>query len=357
MRRSATLKAGDWVQVKSAPEIVATLDEAAQLDGMPFMPEMLKYCGKVLRVSARAHKTCDTVDYVGGRRLWNTVHLEDLRCDGAAHGGCGALCLLFWREQWLRPVEVLARAPDTDESQVQVEPAIEAVLRRGTRARGEASSSADPTYVCQATRLPDCSEPLRPSDLLQYVEDFTSGNVGALRMLRGFAFLAYETVIGGRYGIGTPLRWIYDRVARLRGGAYPGWRGRIPKGGKTPSRRLDLVEAEWVRVRPFSEILETVDEDLRNRGMGFHSEMVPFTNGKFRVLRRLEKIINEKTGKMIFLKNDCVILEGVTCQARYINNSRRFCPRRMYPYFREIWLERTEAESDASRHPTKGRTA
>jgi hypothetical protein len=162
-------------------------------------------------------------------------------------------------------------------------------------------------------------------------------------MLAGFAFLAYATVVGGRYGLGAPLRWLYDTFQRLTGGSpYPDRRGKIPAGGKTPSRRLDLQPGELVRVRPLPEILETTDENLRNRGMGFHSEMVPFTGRTFRVLRRMEKIIHEKTGKMVFLRNDAVVLEDVVCQARYINNCRRFCPRSVYLYFREIWLERVE---------------
>ena len=101
------------------------------------------------------------------------------------------------------------------------------------------------------------------------------------------------------------------------------------------------------------QILETVDENLRNRGMGFHSEMVPFTGGTYRVLRRIERIVHEKTGKMVHLKNDAVILEDVVCQARYINNCRRFCPRRVYLYFREIWLERVAAPG-RRQSPTRG---
>jgi len=104
-------------------------------------------------------------------------------------------------------------------------------------------------------------------------------------------------------------------------------------------------------VRPLPEILETVDENLRNRGMGFHSEMVPFTGHTLRVLRRIERIVHEKTGKMVHLKNDAVILEKATCQARYINNCRRFCPRSVYLYFREIWLERVEPPAGVSGAP------
>jgi len=35
------------------------------------------------------------------------------------------------------------------------------------------------------------------------------------------------------------------------------------------------------------------------------------------------------------------ILEGVTCQARY-SDRRMFCPRAIYPFWRESWLERAE---------------
>src|SRR5262245_10289269 len=70
---------------------------------MPFMPEMLRYAGQRIRVAKSAHKTCDTVNQTGGRRMRNAVHLDGLRCDGSAHGGCQAKCLFFWKEQWLRP--------------------------------------------------------------------------------------------------------------------------------------------------------------------------------------------------------------------------------------------------------------
>ncbi len=353
MRSSAELRAGDWVEVRGAEEILGTLDENAQLERMPFMPEMLRFSGKRFRVHSRAQKTCDTVDYIGGRRLLHSVHLEGLRCDGEAHGGCNALCLLFWKEAWLRKVE----GPDGKTTEQESTgsalflPAaglpsghcdLQGVIR-GTRAPEEPDGAPDPTYVCQATRLVDASVALRPSDISQWVEDFTSGNVTLRRMISAFIFLAYETVIGGRYGIGSPLRWLYDTFQRIVGGTpYPGRRGRLPRGSKTPSHKLGLQAGELVRVRPLPEILETVDEDLRNRGMGFHSEMVPFTGKTYRVLRRIEKIVNEKTGKMIHMKNDAIILEDVVCQSRYINNCRRFCPRSVYLYFREIWLERVE---------------
>src|SRR3977135_4427381 len=96
-------RAGDLVEVRSEEEILATLDQYGCLDQMPFMPEMLQYCGRRFGVCAVAHKTCDWLVHRGtSRRLQATVHLANLRCDGSAHGGCEAECTLFWKDEWLK---------------------------------------------------------------------------------------------------------------------------------------------------------------------------------------------------------------------------------------------------------------
>src|SRR5262245_3626304 len=97
-------RVGDIVEVRSKEDILATLDGNGRLQELPFMPEMIDFCGRQLRISAIAHKTCDTVNRTGGRRMVDTVHLEDIRCNGAFHGGCQAECLLFWKTRWLKPV-------------------------------------------------------------------------------------------------------------------------------------------------------------------------------------------------------------------------------------------------------------
>ncbi len=75
---------------------------------LPFMPEMLKYCGARMMVGKRAHKTCDPALGIGGRKMANTVHLSNIRCNGAAHDGCEAGCLIFWKEAWLKRIECQA---------------------------------------------------------------------------------------------------------------------------------------------------------------------------------------------------------------------------------------------------------
>ena len=96
------LRVGEVVEVRSEAEILSTLDANGRLEGLPFMPEMLKYCGQRFQVYKSAHKTCDTIQPVGMRRLKDAVHLEGLRCDGEFHGGCQYGCLLFWKEAWLK---------------------------------------------------------------------------------------------------------------------------------------------------------------------------------------------------------------------------------------------------------------
>jgi hypothetical protein len=63
--------------------------------------------------------------------------------------------------------------------------------------------------------------------------------------------------------------------------------------------------------------------------------------GNFRILRRVDKILNEKTGHMMKFQNPCIILDGVTCSGNYLAG-RMFSPKHEYIYWREIWLERVE---------------
>ena len=78
---------GQWVEVRSIDEVQTTLDAQGKLYGLPFMPEMIKYCGRKFRVSRRADRIfLDHYCYVA--RLKDAVFLEDLRGDGQSHDGC-----------------------------------------------------------------------------------------------------------------------------------------------------------------------------------------------------------------------------------------------------------------------------
>lgn len=109
----------------------------------------------------------------------------------------------------------------------------------------------------------------------------------------------------------------------------------------TPFETLNLQPGELVRVKSKEEIVKTLDTHNANRGMSFDGEMVRYCGREARVLRRVEQIIDEKSGRMLHLKTPCVVLESVTCTGRY----HRQCPRAIYPYWREIWLERVDEPS------------
>jgi hypothetical protein len=66
---------------------------------------------------------------------------------------------------------------------------------------------------------------------------------------------------------------------------------------------------------------------------------VPYCGNTYRVARRLARIVDERTGRLIQMKNESIVLEGVACEARY-SYCRMFCPRAIESYWREIWLER-----------------
>lgn len=345
----AQFRVGDWVEVRSKDEILYTLDRNGRLDGMPFMPEMLNFCGKRFQVRKRAHKTCDTVFPTRSRRIERTVHLPT-RCDGSAHGGCEAACLLFWKEDWLRPVgkspgvssesmgDGTGGADLPTSSTKRFECSEEALLRSART--GDADSETE--YICQATLLPYATKELSPYDVRQYIEDYTSGNVGMAQWLRGFAFATYRKVMKMGIGIGKPMRWLYDSFQRLRGGIpYPAYSGTVPAGQKTPDRALNLREKELVRVRSYREILATCDSENKNRGLYFDKEMVPYCGGVYRVQKRVSRIVDERTGRLIEMRYPCIILEDVFCRGWY-SECRMFCPRELYPYWREIWLERVE---------------
>jgi len=335
-----TLRAGDWVEVRSKEEILRTLDEKGQLQSMPFMPQMFEYCGRRMRVVSSAHKTCDTIKWTGGRSVESAVHLEGVRCNGAAYDGCEARCLIYWKTQWLKPVD--------GPGQPEVAPgagrgATEADVVRGTRKPVPAGEA--PTYVCQGTELHRASALLRWWDVRQYIEDYRSGNASLGHVAKGLLFGMTASVIRlaeRRPRTQLALIAAYDRIQALYGGKpFPRKRGAVQPGQKTPTHQLDLQPGELVRVKTHKEILETIDEDYKNRGLTFDAEHTPYCGGTYRVLARINKIVNEETGKMIHLKRDAVILDGVVCGALYADR-RLFCPRAIYPYWRECWLERVE---------------
>ena len=329
------LRVGEVVEVRSKEEILATLDQRGELEALPFMPEMLQFCSRRFRVDKVAVKLCDTINWSGMYRMDHAVHLAGVRCDGQAHGGCQAGCLVYWKEAWLKRV-------DGDVAEAKSGPSLVPPGRvlldlvATTRKPADPAAPGEKVYSCQATELLRAAPQwVRPWDLSQYVLDVRSGNAGLGATVRSVlvgAFNEYQDL--SRRRLPAPLRIRFGR-------RFPFIQG---QQRKTPQGTLDLRPGELVRVKPIEAIIETLDTNNRNRGMTFDPEMKKYCGRQARVLRRVERIIDEKTGRMLNLKNPCIILQDVICTSDF----HRLCPRGIYPYWREIWLERVEPDAHPS---------
>jgi hypothetical protein len=257
------------------------------------------------------------------RRMYNTVHLQNIRCDGSAHDGCQAACLMFWKEAWLERLENGSAPPPAalgDEEKAYVAGTLELATR-------ETTESGATRYRCQATDIPSASEPLRFRQADQYARDLQ--NWSLRKIVRGLIIELFNLWQG------FSKRRLPKRLLIAGGNRYPFVVGKREKG-KTPSRKLDLRPGDLVRIKSKEEIEATLDSSLHNRGLSFDGEMANYCGRTARVRARVNRLIEESTGEMLDIKSDCIVLEGVVCTADY----HRFCSRAIYPYWREIWLDK-----------------
>jgi hypothetical protein len=306
------LKQGDMVEVCSAAEVMATLDADGKLDGLPFMPEMLAFCGRRLQVSKRADNTCALGQ---PRRIEGTVHLDRLRCDGSAHRGCEAGCLFLWKEAWLRP----ATNPDGFRPTLAVVPS-SGIADGPYRLLSELAQKSNNTLMCQSTELNSASCPAPIGNAPGYFARVARNSVSGKS---GFGAL-FQLVI---YFWGKAILQLFKLWARAPWNAN--------RYRKTPAEALDLQPGEVVRVRGIFEILRTLDRNGCNRGMEFKPEMFQYCGRKYPVILNMQRRIDERSGELKGFRNPCIVLESVYCHGQ-----RSFCQRANYHYWREIWLSR-----------------
>lgn len=303
---------GQLVEVRSRGEILATLDREGKLEGLPFMREMDQYCGGRFRVLRRVRRVYLDVRYYSAR-ISDTVLLEDVRCDGTAHGGCQMGCLALWKEAWLRPAGEIDQAAASAESG----PALPLI---------EPPSCDESMLSCQAVALAGATQRVPWWDLRQYVGDLFSGE----RSLPELARMLLRTVCNrSRWSLGLPP------LGTLAGTQV-----------QTPTASLGLQPGELVEVRSREEIQGTLDASGRNRGLGFAPDMLRFCGRTYRVARRVERTVLEWSGELRQLR-DTVALEGVTCSGI----DQHCCPRSCYHLWREIWLRRVVQPAPAGARP------
>jgi hypothetical protein len=303
IRPGARLRPGEIVEVRSLPEILATLDERGCLEGMPFMPEMATYCGHRFQVHRRVDKVWEYAHGTGLRSVDRAVLLEKLRCDGQSHGGCQAACQLIWKEAWLRP------------PRAQAAKASGAGHRVDLYEHTQVSVHGERRYVCQMTEIIRASTQLSLRDSRHYWRDWMRGNVRLGPLL---------VVLSTRVFNG--MNW------RLGGAPWP-----VVKpldSDSSPHQEVGLQPGQWVRVKSKRAIEATLNRKLRNRGMEFGTDMLFCSGGSYRVAARVDRIVDERTGELLVFKTPSILLEGA-----HANGGVVLTPQNEFFFWREIWLE------------------
>lgn len=311
---------GDVVEVLSLEEIAGTLDEHGRYESLPFTAEMRQFCGRRFRVFKRADKICmETAYSLDLRRLRDAVTLEEVRCDGSDHDGCRRMCMLFWKERWLKPAPAGTAEPPIDWT---------VILATDASPRPPVAPAA--VYACQATALPAATTPLRIWDARHYLRDLRSRGLRPHHLPKIW-FMA-----------------VYNKLARRLG--RPDFGMVIGTQTKTPAIALHLEPGEVVRIKAKAEISQTLDAIGKNRGLYFGNEETSRHCGKtYPVLTRIDRMILEDSGKMRAI-NNTVLLRGTECSGLCFGG----CARGGYPMWREAWLERVDEPTSSSATVTRG---
>ena len=277
-----------------------------------------------VRVDKLALKLCDTINWTGMYRMRHAVHLQGVRCDGQAHGGCpGRLPRLL--EAWLKRVRGRTRRNRTATASnlaVRLRLGQRGAAPRCTRTEllarahnhGATAPSGEETYSCQATELIRAAPERIPSwDLRQYVLDVRSGNATTLAMIRSLC-------VGLFNEFQDLSRKVLPERLRLWGGRrFPFIEGKLKR---TPEASLGLEAGELVKVKSKEAIVQTLDVHNKNRGMSFDAEMLKYCGRQARVLRRVEQIIDERSGTMMRFKNPASSLRTSSAPATTIGSAR-----------------------------------
>ena len=122
------------------------------------------------------------------------------------------------------------------------------------------------------------------------------------------------------------------------GPPFPRQSRQRPINKPTPMKSLNLQPGESVRVKLIRKSLQhrtrrtKIADSFSTSTQYPTAAELPCNEAGFSDHRR-------EDGRHVEMKHPCIILEDVVCQPRY-NACRMLCPRAIYSYWREIWLER-----------------
>lgn len=137
------------------------------------------------------------------------------------------------------------------------------------------------------------------------------------------------------------VRATISKVAEKLGVTRPAAVTPVAERGMLEGEVLALVPGEWVEVKSAEEIRETLNDFGAFRGLYFMDEMWNFCGQRFRVLKRMERLMVESTGHMRTIRNT-VLLDGTVCDG----SSHRGCDATCHHLWREMWLRRVEGADE-----------
>lgn len=97
---------------------------------------------------------------------------------------------------------------------------------------------------------------------------------------------------------------------------------------------------DLVRIRPYDEIVTTLDSGGRLKGCRFMPEMKPYCDTDQRVFKPLERFLNERD-YTIRESRGLVLLENLMCQG---NEETGRCDRSCFYFWRVEWLEKRSVD-------------
>jgi len=108
---------------------------------------------------------------------------------------------------------------------------------------------------------------------------------------------------------------------------------------------LDLQPGELVEVKSEKDIRVTLDGSNRCKGLLFMPEMWKYCGKKFKVYKKLDKIIIENTSELRKIKNT-VLLKDVICDG----SEHYRCDRSCFHFWREAWLKKIAKDECSEFH-------
>jgi hypothetical protein len=179
----------------------------------------------------------------------------------------------------------------------------------------KALADSDIVPKCQLQNLPSVAQPIRPAGLvLQLVH-------------------RVQRVVKRRR---TYLRNLASELARPS-----------PAEAPPPGLHDRFRAGDPVRVRSAEAIRSTLDRWNQLRGCAFMEEMWPYCGTSHRVLKRVERFMDERD-YLIKRCSGIVLLEDARCEG-----TKDFgpCDRYCYYFWREEWLERVPAPAEKAAPP------